>query len=88
LAILDDDSSRAFGGDDERMLRSLCSQAAFSLVKAQQLTRLVEDVSRHEAVKHDSIASDVLGCTCAMKKHERFAWDWDCYLMMRLVMAE
>jgi hypothetical protein len=43
------------------MLRSLCSQAAFSLVKAQQLTKLVEDVSKHEAVKHESRAGDILG---------------------------
>lgn len=32
---------------------SLCSQAAFSLIKSQQLTRLVEDVSQQSKDKDE-----------------------------------
>ena len=57
LAVLDVDRTREFGADDERMLASLCAQAAFSLVKAQQLTKLVEDVSRSDAARHHNHAT-------------------------------
>ncbi len=43
--------SRAFGPDDEHLLRSLCAQAALSLIKSQQLTHLVEDVTRKQGAQ-------------------------------------
>jgi hypothetical protein len=46
--VSNEGAARVFGPDDERLLRSICAQAAFSLIKSQQLTRLVEDASQSE----------------------------------------
>jgi serine/threonine protein kinase len=52
------------------MLASLCGQAAFSLVKAQQLTKLVEDVGKEPSTATAAASNSTRSSTSAINRTE------------------